>query len=543
MEKRDHQRKRKVDEREVKRCIDGPRPFFLLLLWIFMVGYGFATTMVQFGNAASLDPSSRDDRKPYMTVDKKFYPYAPSLIQWERSGAEFTAPETCAECHPDKYDEWKGSMHSLAFQDPIYQGELNHAVESVGNAVSRQCEGCHTPAAVLNGEVKGSGLKGLTPLALAGVSCDVCHSVKGHTHWQTPSRQPENGSLIFSPGEREGAAVDKSDSGDASGSFGQGSGESPSGPFVLTKYGPVKPDEWCGDEFHVCKESSLHRSSELCAGCHQVTNYKTHTTLEQTYQEWKNGPYSVRDIHCQDCHMVDSKTFQRVADTFEKPTSGDYHHYFNGANFLLYDLTRQAALKTGNDALAANAEEKYKMAVERLKAAAELEIAPIYHGKCLSEIRVRIKNVRAGHNLTTSLTHIRQMWLEVTATDAEGRVLMETGSMDARGTLPDHIRIFNSQAQDKDFNFTIAPWEAESFSKNETIPPKGYKDVHYGIDSSNGGPIKVEAKLRYRQADQKVAEKLLGMVPMDIDLEAIYGIDGFPKLPIIDMVVQTVIFE
>ncbi|MBF0200666.1 MAG: cytochrome c family protein, partial [Desulfamplus sp.] len=159
--------------------------------------------------------------EPYMKADRDNYPYYPSLLRWEKSKADFNPPQSCAECHPDKYDEWQGSMHALAFIDPVYQGELNLAVQSAGYEVSRQCEGCHTPAAFVRGEIKGPGLKGLSPLALSGVSCDVCHSVKAHTHWETPSRQPENASFILSPGE----------DGEESG-------------YILTKYGPNPPDEW-----------------------------------------------------------------------------------------------------------------------------------------------------------------------------------------------------------------------------------------------------------------------------------------------------------
>ena len=42
-----------------------------------------------------------------------------------------------------------------------------------------------------------------------------------------------------------------------------------------------------------------------------------------------------------------------------------------------------------------------------------------------------------------------------------------------------------------------------------------------------------------RQADQQVAEKLLGAVPKDIDLEKIYGIKKVPELPVVDMVVRS----
>ena len=128
------------------------------------------------------------------------------------------------------------------------------------------------------------------------------------------------------------------------------------------------------------------------------------------------------------------------------------------------------------------------------------------------------------------------MWLEVTAKDAKGNVLMTTGTVDAEGTLPDNIRMFNSEGQDDRFHFAIDPWKVQSFSRHDTIPPKGFKDVYYGLTAEKNRPIYVEAKLRYRQAEQKVAEKLLGLVPGDIHLDAIYGIKEVPILPVIDMV-------
>lgn len=452
-------------------------------------------------------------------VDKEKYPYAPSLLQWEQSTAEFTDPETCAECHPQQYEEWRGSMHSLAFVDPIYQGELNLAIEAVGHDVAKQCEGCHTAAAVVTGEVKGAGLEGLSPMAMAGVSCDVCHSIKGHTHWETPTHQPENGSMILSPGkEVEGEAV-------------------------LTKYGPFTPEEGCGDGFHECIESPLHLQAELCASCHQVTHYEKHTPLELTYTEWKNSTYAVKGISCQDCHMVELDTFKRSADSFQKPQREEYHHYFNGANFLMYSLTELAAKKAGDDELAESARQKYEMAVGRLQAAAELDIEPVYRDGKLAEVKVRVNNRRAGHNLPTSLTNIRQMWLEVVATDSSGKLLMSSGQLDAKGMLPPSTRRFNSDGMGDSMHFAVDPWEIISFSKHDTIPPKGYREVYYGLTSADGNPVNVHVKLRFRQANQKIAKKLLSHVSDDMHLEAIYGIQEVPPVPIIDMVDTTVTFE
>jgi hypothetical protein len=242
--------------------------------------------------------------------------------------------------------------------------------------------------------------------------------------------------------------------------------------------------------------------------------------------------------------MVDTKTFLEVADTFRKPKREEYRHYFNGANYLLSYLGAAAAKIGGDQKLAKNLMLQYDMALERLKSTADLELTPIYRGGDLAEIKVRVKNIRAGHNLPTSLTNIRQMWLEVIARDENGKIILSTGAVEADGSLPKDARIFNSDGMGKDFHFAVDPWVITSFSRHDTIPPKGFKEVYYGINSPAGVKnVAVEVKLRYRQADQKIAEALLAAVPKDIDLKAAYGLDKIPQLPVVDMVTKQTLFK
>ncbi len=464
--------------------------------------------------AASSAPAS-----DALRVDRGFYPFYPSLVKWEASKAPFTEPGVCAGCHPQQYAEWSGSVHALAFQDPLYQGELNKGFKAAGHEVMRQCEGCHAPAGMVTGEIKGPGLKGLGPLALAGVSCDICHSVSGVTHLQTPTNEPENGSFILAPG------TDTRDG------------------YRLVKRAPFKPSQGCGNGFHECAESSLHLTSELCAGCHQVYQYESHFPLEATYLEWKHGPYAQKGIQCQDCHMVDTATFIRTADTFRRPARSEYRHFFSGANYLLYTLAGEAARKAGNTQLAASLEKKYQMAMEKLLAAADLELFPVYRGGVLAEIKVRVRNVRAGHNLPTSLTNVRELWLEVTARDASGAALLSSGGFEGPGMLDRETRMFNSEGMGADFHEAIDPWVVTAFTRHDTIPPRGYKDAWFGVaPAKRPGPVTVEARLRYRQASQQVARKLLREVPEDISIENIYGISPMTALPVVDMVVKKASF-
>jgi len=479
-----------------------PTSRLLTILFAFFILSAAAMTVLAAGS-------------PVFDVDKEFYPYYPSLIKWNKSNVPFNEPKRCGGCHSKQYREWNGSVHSLAFKDPIYQGELNKAVKAVGHDISRQCEGCHSPVGMVTGEIKGAGNEGLSEMAITGVSCDVCHSISGVTHWQTPSHEPENGSFILTSG------VESMD--------GQ----------TLIKRGPFKPSANCGAGFHKCEESPLHLQADLCASCHQVYHHDTHFPIEATYLEWKHGPYAQKAILCQDCHMVDIEEFKRTADQFVKPKREEYRHYFNGANFLLSYLAAGAARRAGDERLAKSLMQQYEMAVERLKAAADLELSPVYVNGQLTELRARVKNIRAGHNLPTSLTNVRQMWLEITAKDEAGRIIMTSGTLAPDGTLPPETRNFNSDGMGSDFHFAIDPWVVTAFSKHETIAPKGWKDVYYGITVPVGvKQLTVETKLRFRQADQKVAEALLAAVPKDMNLEKIYGLTAVPPLPVVDMVVK-----
>lgn len=449
-------------------------------------------------------------------VDLELFKLNPSLIVYEKSKAGFTEPETCGGCHEDKYKEWNGSLHSMAFIDPVYQGELNKAVKAVGHDISRQCEGCHSAAGVVTGEIKGPGVSGLSAVAKAGVSCDICHSISALNHDKTPTKEPENGSFVIRPGEdgKDGA--------------------------VLVKRGPGKPQDGCGGGFHECRQTEFHDKADLCASCHQVYHYDKHFPIESTYNEWKHSPYAQKDIHCQDCHMVGTDTFVKAADTLVKPERKDYRHYFNGANYLLYYLGAQAAQLVGDKEQSQRLMAQYDMAVKRLQKAAELEIEPIYRKGALAEVRVRVKNVRAGHNLPTSLSNIRQMWLEIVAKDDKGEILLSAGAVGADGTLADDSRLFNSDGMGPDMHFAVDPWVITGFSRHETIPPKGYRDVHYGIAAPKGSSrVTIEARLRYRQADQKIAEALLKAVPKGIDLAKDYGLSKVPTLPVVDMVSMT----
>lgn len=156
------------------------------------------------------------------------------------------------------------------------------------------------------------------------------------------------------------------------------------------------------------------------------------------------------------------------------------------------------------------ASENKAEALKRLQNAAELdfEIVPAKGGANM--LKVKVTNKRAGHHLPTSLTFIRQIWLEVHITDDQGNELLNSG-VAKNNHVPSDAVTFINRSVDKDGKPTINPWEIANFDHLNTIPPKGFR---YGVYAFHLPPaakgFKVQAKLHYQSYAQGVADKLLG---------------------------------
>lgn len=152
-----------------------------------------------------------------------------------------------------------------------------------------------------------------------------------------------------------------------------------------------------------------------------------------------------------------------------------------------------------------------KEAVKRLQSAASINVSVFPQAGQLHKLVVRVNNDRAGHNLPTSLTNVRQIWLEVIITDDQDRELLRSGTLTDGNQLPTGTTIFNSNAVDKDGKFTQFPWEIARFTDTNTIPPKGHRDSNFAFNlQGDSKEIKVLAKLHYRSFSQYTADKLLG---------------------------------
>lgn len=402
---------------------------------------------------------------------------------------DWTNPEVCGQCHKRQYNGWKSSMHANAFKDPVFQALWALGEKATKGKTKNHCAGCHSPIGTVTDSITFDPNKGehgefqAPGVAAKGVSCDVCHTISATNILKTKTLEHGNSSFEMHPGPIKRATLKNSNS-----------------PFHATEY------------------SELHNSSKFCANCHNIFHPDNDFPIERTYDEWKYSIYAQNDIQCMDCHMVPVEMAIKVADTLTRPhkikdidlsgvaaiggpvRSLIHDHGFVGGNAVI------------SKALGGNESINYTESIKRLQNVASLELEVSARGRGLHNVMVKVNNDRAGHNLPTSLTEVRQVWLEVVAIDDQGRELLRSGTLDEKtNDLPKNTTIFNVTAVDKNGKHTEFPWEITRFTTTNTIPPRGYKKVNYAFtlfsDSHN---VSIKATLHYRSFSQHLADFLLG---------------------------------
>lgn len=168
----------------------------------------------------------------------------------------YTSAEECGACHEAIHRTWSEGPHAGAASGDEFLAGLEQAVEQ--GAERSACVWCHAPTTLITGDV---ALR--DAISREGITCDFCHTV---------------------------ADVDMA---------------RPGHPFELAP-GDVKrgPFEYAESVGHGTAYSTLHKSSPLlCAACHEYRNAAGVAVLS-TYSDWKSGPYPLRGVTCQECHMA-----------------------------------------------------------------------------------------------------------------------------------------------------------------------------------------------------------------------------------------------
>jgi hypothetical protein len=272
-------------------------------------------------------------------------------------------PESCASCHPKHYEEWSGSMHAYAADDPLFLAMNERGQREAG--IGDFCVNCHAPMAVRTGATTDGLNLAELPQKLKGVTCYFCHSVDAvnGTH--------DNPLELAGDGVMRGAFRD---------------------PVANSAHRSV------GSELH---DRDRLASASLCGACHDILNqHGTH--LERTYSEWQNTVFSSPNVGttCGQCHMDQSRSLEPAANAPGVFSRRTHSHRFPGVDLPLTPFPGKDELARATQALLDTT----------------LQSAVCVRGAgAVTEIRVILDNVAAGHSFPSGAAQDRRAWVEVSA--------------------------------------------------------------------------------------------------------------------------------
>ena len=352
---------------------------------------------------------------------------------------DLRAPGLCVDCHGGyadyaAHDTWSGTMMANAARDPLFQAALTIANQDEPGS-GDLCIRCHSPRAWLFGRSNPPVLDNFEEADYEGVQCDFCHRIV----------EGAEGERLIGNGQY----------------------------FVaddLIRRGPIEdalaPHEWVYSEYH--------RSSELCALCHDVSNpLRDGFAIERTYTEWLSSAFSAEDRSCQSCHLPATED-GFACGARDMPEREVHGHELVGGNTWVPRVLAGEYPELGR-------EEAYQRTIERaeemLASAAEvtIEIEPEVVAGDDVELVVRVENL-AGHKLPTGYPEGRRCWLEVEVKGAEGEPLFHSGAYDlATGERADDPQLRTYEVRmaaggEEGFHFMLQ----DELLQDNRIPPRGF---------------------------------------------------------------------
>lgn len=384
-------------------------------------------------------------------------------------------PAECAVCHPRHYEEWSGSMHAYASDDPMFIAMNQKLQDDTGGAAAGFCIGCHAPMAVREGAtVDGTDLEDV-PRALRGVTCYFCHQVDRVDG-------DHNGQLHLADDDV----------------FRGGIGD----PVDALAHGSA------GSALH---DGALRSSSDLCGSCHDVVT-PSGLHLERTYAEWQASLFG-QDwpgaVSCGGCHMPGRDG--RAAEIAGAPVRRVHDHAMPGIDVALTPWPQMDAQRAG---IARDLDGSL---------AAKLCVTPAAGGL---SVELTLDNVLAGHAWPSGVTHARRAWAEIVAY-AGDEVVFATGVV-ADGepvALSGDANLWAmwSRLLDADGNEVHLPWLADSSDSrllqpavtNDPSDPAYYHAQARAFELTDPRVDRVTARVRMRPVGLEIVDALIDLDLLD----------------------------
>ncbi len=447
----------------------------------------------------------------------------------------FMDSETCGECHKQIYDEWNSSAHHFAsFNNQFYRKAIEYMQDTQGSPQpSKWCAGCHDHAVFFNGRFEKPIKQQIdTPEAHAGLACTSCHAIvhvdstmgnSGFTIEYPPLHQ-----LMTSKNKLVRGLVD-----------------------FMTYLNPEPHRET------FLKPFMTEQASEFCSTCHKVhldipvNNYRWFRGFND-YDNWQASGFGegARSFYyppegqtCSNCHMplepskelgnrdgrIHSHRFPAantaVANANKDAEQLAIEQKFLTSGFISVDIfaaspvqntgkqmamVRRASTSpklSSGSAIGEEAEQQGDTFIREVgDVAAPLDQAhPKFSPGSSARVDIVVRTRKIGHFFPGGTLDSFDIWLELQATDASGKVIFWSGQVEdgGKGPVEPGAHFYKAYQLDNDGNQIDKrnAWQARSVLYVHAIQPGAADTVHYllNIPKDARGPIHLTAKLNHRK--------------------------------------------
>ena len=468
---------------------------------------------------------------------------------------EFHTSDRCVACHNGLKTssgedvsigyQWNASIMANAGRDPYWQGSVRRETidhPEASTAVQSECAGCHMPMQHLTDHAQGieTGVLNRLPLtrdhgeytpASDGVSCSVCHQI-----------------------EKDGLGTPKTFNGNVMVANANGKQPRPEyGPFDIDA-GHQRIMQSSTKGFQPQKGDQI-RDAALCGSCHTLITAALgpdgkevgRLPEQMPYQEWQHSAYVNRRT-CQDCHMPVVSEAMPITATFGQPREGLHRHVFVGANFLMQNMLDEHREELAVKATSGELQAASAGTAEFLRSqAAGVSVDPAQASAGQLAFDVTVMN-RSGHKLPTAYPS-RRVWLHVTVRDTTGKVVFESGHLNADGSIvgndndadplkfephhavitkPDDVQIFEPILKDPQGRVTTGLLSAVDYFKDNRILPEGFDKATADHDVRVVGEAAEDENFKGGSARTRYQVTTVGAVgPFRVEAEVWYQPIGF----------------
>ena len=393
----------------------------------------------------------------------------------------FPSATTCRTCHPDHYREWSVSAHAYAQMSPVFNAMHGTILKLTNGTNGDFCIRCHTPVGMNLNEPEFMSNIDRHPTSREGVTCIVCHRLN-KAYGKVSGRLAIVEGDLFEP------------------VYGPKGNEELKRVIESGEYNINTTRGKAGRAVHTgVKVFDQIDKSGFCGTCHDV-NLVNGFRLEEAFSDFKTSPASINGNSCQDCHMgkepgkASGYATAPAAIVGGKPTMPRKrtNHMFAGPDYSVVhpgifphntDAAEMATIREwltfdykagwGTDDFEINLKERYEfpprwtsaddrydareIIEDNLKLLDEIEqqrLQVLRAGYQLGnvvversdsrgiEFKVQVRNATDGHSVPTGFDAERLVFVQVTVTNSEGKVVFKSGDLDPNGDVRDSHSLY-----------------------------------------------------------------------------------------------------